>query len=374
MKDFSHETICESGRLIDAVLLHTPVLSAYLDHRFNFIWVNSAYALSCQHDPSFFTGKNHFDLYPNAENQAIFQRVVESGESFSIKGKPFEFPDQPERGVTYWDWNLLPVKGEGMKTRGLIFTLIDVTDRKRAEAALTTEQARLRQTVSELARSNRDLEQFASVASHDLKEPLRMITGFMSLLKEHAGCDLDGKAVECIRYAEEGGARLQQLVDDLLAYSHVGKEQPVEAVDVGAIVREVLSNLQACLEESGATVRCDLLPIIQASRLEVTQLFQNLLGNATKFRRAGVTPEIQVRARREGDLWLFQVEDNGIGIDPEYRERIFRIFERLHSPDKYPGTGIGLAICKKIIERRGGEIWVDAKESPGSIFTFTLRA
>ncbi|MFO7535868.1 MAG: ATP-binding protein [Kiritimatiellia bacterium] len=245
--------------------------------------------------------------------------------------------------------------------------LSDITERRQV-------QDRLRMTADELARSNKDLEQFAYVASHDMKEPLRMITGFMTLLRERYDGQLDAKAAEYIRFAEEGGFRMQRLVDDLLAYACVGRNSRIEAVDVGVVVAEALKNLQAVIAEAGAKVMSDSLPIIRASKMEIMQLFQNLIANAIKFRRDGVSPEIHVSARREGENYLFRVRDNGIGIAPELGSKVFLIFERLHGGGQYPGTGIGLAICKKIVEGHGGKIWFEANEGEGATFCFTMPA
>ena len=247
----------------------------------------------------------------------------------------------------------------------MIGTIQDITERKEA-------QNRLRQIAIELVRSNRDLEQFAYVSSHDLKEPLRMVTGFMSLLKDRCRGSLDETALEYIGYAEEGGMRMQRLVEDLLAYSRIGRNSLVEPVDMDMAADEALKNLRAPIAEAGAVITREPLPVVQAGHLEMIRLFQNLIGNAIKFRREGVAPVIHLAARREGGRWLFQVKDNGIGIAPEYRKRVFLIFQRLHVPEKYPGTGIGLAICKKIVERHGGKIWVDSNEEGGSTFCFTI--
>ncbi|MFO7534692.1 MAG: transporter substrate-binding domain-containing protein [Kiritimatiellia bacterium] len=231
----------------------------------------------------------------------------------------------------------------------------------------------LQNTVENLARSNNELEQFANITSHDLKEPLRMVTGFMSLLKEHAEGRLDAKADKYIGLAAEGSMRMQRLVDDLLAYSRVGRERSMTAVDSAVSLDEALKNLNRAIEESGAIITRDPLPVVRGNITEMTQLFQNLVGNALKF-RDGRPPQIHVGCGREDDAWHFYVRDNGIGIEPQYLERIFLIFQRLHTEEKYPGTGIGLAICKKTVENHGGRIWVESVPNQGSTFHFTLPA
>ncbi len=242
----------------------------------------------------------------------------------------------------------------------------DVTERRLAEEAL-------RQQAEELARSNRELEQFAYVASHDLQEPLRMVSSYVQLLARRYQGQLDGDADEFIAFAVEGANRMKTLINDLLAYSRVGtRGNELAPVPMEEICDRALGSLQLAIEDSGATVTRDPLPQVLADDVQMTQLLQNLIGNALKF-RSQAPPRVHVGARRQGDHWLFFVRDNGIGLDPQYNERIFIIFQRLHNRGEYPGTGIGLAICRKIMERHGGRIWVESEPSKGATFYFTLR-
>jgi len=232
----------------------------------------------------------------------------------------------------------------------------------------------LARKVEELARSNADLEQFAYVASHDLQEPLRMVTSYTQLLAERYRGQLDEAADKYIGYASEGALRMQHLIQDLLAFSRVGRSgSTCESVDCNAVMEDATRSLTAAIQESDAMVRYDALPAVWADRPLITQVFQNLIGNAIKFRKAAL-PEIKVRAEASGADWLFSVSDNGIGIAPEYAENIFVVFQRLHARTEYPGNGIGLAICKKIVERYGGKIWVEGVAGQGSTFKFTLPA
>ena len=242
----------------------------------------------------------------------------------------------------------------------------DVTERRRAEEAL-------RQTMEELERSNKELEQFAYIASHDLQEPLRQVSGFGNLLSERYADQLDDKGKQYIAYMAEGSRRMSNLVRALLDYSRVGRPgHEVEPVAAGEILNGVLLDLKATVEECGARVTQQSLPTVLAHQVELGQLFQNLIGNALKFRREGVTPEIHVGCRPDGQTCTFWVKDNGIGIPPDLHEKAFQVFQRLHGQGKYPGTGIGLAICKKIVERHGGRIWIESTVGEGSTFFFAL--
>lgn len=231
-----------------------------------------------------------------------------------------------------------------------------------------------RQAQVELTRSNRDLEQFAYVASHDLQEPLRMVAIYTQLLAERYKGQLDANADKYIQYAVDGALRMQTLVQDLLTFSRVGRggNHP-KLTDCNEAVQAGLKNLQASILESGAQIHCEQLPSVLADSSLLAQVFQNLIGNAIKFR--GPEPlVIRVAAERQGKEWIFSVADNGIGIAPEHAETIFVIFKRLHTCAEYPGSGIGLSICKKIVEQHGGRIWVESQGGKGTTFKFTLPA
>jgi len=242
----------------------------------------------------------------------------------------------------------------------------DISVRKSSEEHLV-------KTVGELKRSNDELQQFAYVASHDLQEPLRMVASYTQLLAQRYKGRLDSDADEFIAYAVDGSTRMQGLIQDLLSYSRAGTNAKVlrEISSEGAL-KEALASLRVTIEESGAVVTYDSLPAITTDGTQLAQVFQNLVGNAIKY-HGGQVPRVHISALKNGgNEWMFSVRDNGLGIDPQYFDRIFILFQRLHGPTKFKGTGIGLAICKKVLEGLGGRIWVESQLEKGSTFYFTL--
>ncbi len=275
------------------------------------------------------------------------------------------------------DISLWPLKGgDGLF---ILAAVRDITEHKRLLSQLANEhrellraRQELEKTVADLKRSNAELEQFAYVASHDLQEPLRMVASYTQLLAKRYKGKLDTDADEFIGYAVDGANRMQRLIQDLLAYSRVTTQgHGFELVDCNALLEEVLGSLRLAVDESRTVVTHDVQVTVMADRVQLGQVFQNLIGNAIKFR--GQEPLwVHICVERRNDEWIFSVRDNGIGIDPQYAERIFVVFQRLHDRAEYPGTGIGLAICKKIVERHGGRIWVKSQLGKGATFYFTL--
>jgi light-regulated signal transduction histidine kinase (bacteriophytochrome) len=250
----------------------------------------------------------------------------------------------------------------------------DITSRKRAEAELLRRASALESANIQLERSNEELEQFAYIASHDLSEPLRAISGPISLLARRYRDQLDPEADQFIEFAVDGCRRMQAMIDDLLAFSRAGRiDGEVEQVDCNLLVNRVIAGLGPRIAETGAIVRVNPLPTVASQPIQMAQVFQNLISNALKFVAPGVAPEVVVSAERIGDEWDFSVADNGIGIEPRHRERIFGMFKRLHNRSEYEGSGIGLALCKRIVERGGGRMGVDeAPSGQGSSFWFAL--
>ena len=316
-------------------------------------------------DPAPFIGRRRWDLpSPNLSESDWARHKAQLA-----RREPF-FDFEMERvgpdGNSVW----LSVSGEPVfedrKFRGYRGVGTDITERKRAQAVL-------RAAYEELARSNAELQQFAYVASHDLQEPLRMIGSYTQLLERRYADKLDSDAREFMGFIVGGATRMKQLIEDLLAYSRVGtRGKELRPVAARAALERALVNLRATVEASGAEVTHDALPEVSGDDTQLTQLLQNLIGNAIKFRRPDEPPRVHVGVHDSGEEWRFSVADNGIGIERQYFERIFMVFQRLHNREEYPGTGIGLAICKKVVDRHHGRLWVESVPGKGSTFIFTL--
>ena len=300
-------------------------------------------------------GKNIWELFPKHLGTPLEKNIREVMERREVRR--FEIKGQ------YSDlWYLVSVfpTPEGISVLGS-----DITDRHRAQRELAEKAAAL-------SKSNSELQQFAYVASHDLQEPLRMVISYLTLLNKRYSDRLDADGQEYVRYAVDGGKRMKELIDDLLAYSRVdaGGKQFVQ-VEMNSLVSKTLLHLKVPIGENNATIVVDQLPIVNADESQITQVMQNLIANAIKF-RGNARPEIHITATIGPEEWIFSVKDNGIGMDMKYSEKIFQMFQRLHTKEEYPGTGVGLAIAKKIVERHGGRIWVESEEGKGATFSFTV--
>ncbi|MCX5918167.1 MAG: ATP-binding protein [Deltaproteobacteria bacterium] len=315
--------------------------------------------------PDFYKASDLLDSVIHPEDRPLW--AAHNQEELAEKGPGhLEFRLFARDGEVRWVSHFCkPVHDPHGKFLGVCGSNRDITQQKRAEEAVGIK-------TQELLRSNAELEQFAYVASHDLQTPLRAISGYLNLLTKRYDGKLDADADRFIHRIHANVLRMQRLINDLLTYSRLTtRARPFQPTDCNQVVSEVLEMLQPIIEESGGRVTHEPLPTIPADSGQLLQLFQNLIGNAIKFRDHR-PPEVHVDAQRTDKGWLFSVRDNGIGMDPQYGERIFLIFQRLHTMDQYPGTGIGLAICKKIVERHGGQIWVESKAGEGATFRFLI--
>lgn len=249
----------------------------------------------------------------------------------------------------------------------------DITERKQNEKALLKLNKKLEKRAEELAASNAELEQFAYIASHDLQEPLRMVSSFLTQLEKKYKEQLDDKAIQYINFAVDGAARMRRIILDLLEYSRAGRKAvEFEEIDMGKLMNDVLHLNKAVIEEKNAVIEMDDLPIIFGARTPLQQVLHNLLGNALKYQEPQKKPHIKISKEEKEDYWKFSIRDNGIGIDPQYFDKIFIIFQRLHNRSDYSGSGLGLAICKKIIQYHKGNIWIESELGKGSTFHFTI--
>jgi len=307
--------------------------------------------------------------FVNPAAELLFGQQAEA-----LVGAPFGFPavsgETTEisipRGVestTVVEMRVVEIEWEG--ENALLASLRDITEHKRMEE-------KLEQSMEELARSNAELERFAYVVSHDLQEPLRMVSNYTELLGQRYTGKLDADADQFIAYAVDAAKRMYSLIDDVLAYSRVGtRSESAEPTSCEDVLKRVLADLKVVTEESGAVVTHDALPTVMADAVQLGELFQNLVGNAIKF-RGQEPPRVHLSANPRGKEWTFSVRDNGIGVNSQDADRIFGVFQRLHARSDYPGNGIGLAICQKIVERHGGRIWLESESGQGSTFYFTL--
>jgi PAS domain S-box-containing protein len=361
----------QTAALLDTFFTAAPVGFAVYDTDLRYVRVNPALAELNGLPAAAHVGRRPTEVLrpPEAAAQveALLGQVLQSGQPLLDVRLRGERPGEPGSG-RYWAGATYPIRSAGGELLGIGVVVSDVTDLHRAEQALERHAA-------ELVRSNRELEQFAYVASHDLREPLRAITGFARLLAQRlAGLDggADPQVSEYLEFITGGAARMQALIDGLLGYARAS-HQPLQRrpVDLGRLVAGCLSTLAAVIAERGAQVRVGPLPTVAADEAQLARVLQNLLANAVKF-CAEPKPQVEVGAEREAGGWRIWVADNGIGIDPAQAERVFQMFQRLHDRRAYPGTGIGLAVCQRIVERHGGRIWFEPRPGGGTEFAFTL--
>jgi len=306
-------------------------------------------------DPKSLTGKRIQDI-PVAAVRQKFEDGIRAVVTERRLAR-FEYSLQLGEREVHYEARMLPVLDQQ-----LVVIIRNITDQKV-----------VKQELAETTRSNMELERFAYIASHDLQEPLRTVQSYLQLLTRRYGEKLDKDAREFINYAVEGAKRMRELIQDLLSYARLSsRTKPFEPTELGRVLTDVSAALRTAVHESGAQLHWGQLPTLAVDRSQIAQLLQNLISNALKFRSKTAAPVVTISAEPVGRAWRFAVQDNGIGIDPAYNEKVFEIFQRLHSREAYAGTGMGLAICKKIVERHGGRIWVDSRVGQGATFYFTL--
>lgn len=364
----TEEALKQANEQIGLFVKHTPAAVAMLDKNMRYIVASDRWYEDYGLEGQEIIGKSHYEIFPEINNMAqwkeIHARCLQGNVEISEKD-----PFPRKNGKLDWlRWEIHPWRTEEDKVGGIIMFTELITDRIKAEEAM-------KELNEQLFLSNKELEQFAYVASHDLQEPIRMVSSFLQLLEKKYKDKIDEKASQYISFAVDGAERMKTLINDLLKFSRLGTQREKNVlVDCNDIVQNVLSVYQYTIRDIGAEISISELPVVMGLKSELEQLFQNLIGNALKYRKARAYPIINITCERMDNYWLFKVKDNGIGIDDRYFEKIFIIFQRLHGRNDYSGTGIGLAICKKIVERHGGEIGVKSKLGEGSEFYFTIPA
>ncbi len=356
----------ESAALLDTLLETAPVGLGFIDTDLRYVRINETLAAINGIPARDHIGKRMKDLIPDLADRVVptYQSVLESGMPVVNMEIAGHTPAKPGE-TRYWLACYYPVR-LASRVIGVGIVVVEISERKRSEV-------KLKKLVSDLAASNRELEQFANTASHDLQEPLRMVTNYMALVsrryKEQSS--LDSSSLDYLDQAAQGAKRMQTLIQDLLRYSRLEGSADFGPVDCDHLLKDVLSGLRLLIEENGAVVTADRLPMVYGDESLLGQVFQNLITNAIKFRGA-IAPHIHIGATESEGMVSFWVEDNGIGFKMENAEIIFGIFKRLHGTGEYPGSGVGLAVCKKIVERHGGRIWAKSEPGKGSTFRFTL--
>lgn len=350
------------SRELFRILFHRSPIGTYIIQNGDFRLVNRQLAYILGYEEDELIGRPALGFVLPEDRDTVRENAVTMLKAGCSEG--YEFRVITKQAKVKWVMETVaPIRYH--RKRATLGSLVDVTERKRVEE-------RLKQLTAEMQRSNTELEQFAYVISHDLQEPLRMVSSYTQLLAKRYDGRLDSDADEFISYAVDGAKRMQTLLHDLLEYSRVGtRGKPFSLVNCEHVVEQAMANLKIAIEESGATVTYDVLPTVTGDEGQLIQLFQNLIANAIKFRR-DEPPQVRIWARRMNSMVTFSVEDNGIGVDPQHSQSIFEIFRRLHTREEYAGTGMGLAICKKIVERHGGQISVQSRPGQGSTFHFSV--
>jgi signal transduction histidine kinase len=364
----ANEELNNQKKFNEEILNNIPSDIAVFAPNHNYLYVNP-YGIKNKEMREWIINKNDFDYAKMKEiddsgarrRWELFEEAVETKEKVIWIDEHL----RPDGKKNYILRNFYPYF-ENKKLKYVIGYGLDITDRKEIEI-------KLNDALESVQKSNSELEQFAYVASHDLQEPLRMVTSFLTQLEKKYGDTLDNKAKEYIFFAVDGAKRMRQIILDLLEFSRVGRmDETLKEVSIDSIVQEIIILHGKQIEELHASIKYDELPTIITHKTPIRQLFQNIIGNSLKYHRSGVPPIIEIKCHDKNEYWEFSISDNGIGIESDYHEKIFVIFQRLHNKDEYSGTGIGLAICRKIIESLGGKIWITSVLNEGSTFYFTI--
>ena len=356
----AEEAVRASESQKKAILDGIPTNIAFVNKKLEILWVNKAAADYVGQSPAEMLGHTCYSFWADLEKPCDGCPTLKA---FQTKKSEHTIMHTPNGRV--WDERGEPVFDSAGKLIGVVAIAHNITERKKAEEKID-------RYMKELERSNKELEQFAYVASHDLQEPLRMVSSYTQLIEERYKDKLDKDANEFINYAVDGANRMQILINDLLNYSRITtRGKPFEPVDFNSALGHAIVNMQMSIEETGTIILNDELPTVKADESQIIRVFQNLIDNAIKF-RSEKSPKIYISAKQEKGEYVFSVKDNGISIKPEYKERIFQIFQRLHGRKEYSGTGIGLSICKRIVERHGGRMWLESESGKGSTFYFII--
>jgi PAS domain S-box-containing protein len=335
------------------------------DLNYKWVFINEKLAHDLKIKPEEVVGKMDSDLFPKEladKYHADDIRIIETGQTEEIEEKYIE--DGKEKFISTIK---TPIKDENGKIIGVFGIFWDITERRQAEELLKI-------TLENLERSNKELEQFAYVASHDLQEPLRMVSSYTQLIERRYKDKLDQDANDFIQFAVDGANRMQKLINDLLDYSRISsKGKDYTKIDISQVLGQAISNLQQLIIDNTALITNEDLPVLIVDESQIIRVFQNLIENAIKFKNKTELPKIHISCKKQHEFYEFAVRDNGIGIEMQYHDKVFTIFQRLHSKEEYSGTGIGLSICKRIVERHGGKIWFESKENEGTTFYFTLK-
>jgi PAS domain S-box-containing protein len=361
------EALREANEYLENLINYANAPIIVWDTHFNITRLNKAFEFITGRAEKDVIGKSLEILFPHALRDSSMEliRGTFKGERWEVVEIDILHIDGTVRTLL---WNSATIKSADGKTSvSTIAQGQDITERKIAETMLE-------KTMQNLERSNKELEQFAYVASHDLQEPLRMVSSYTQLLERRYKDKLDQDANDFIQYAVDGANRMQKLINDLLDYSRItSRGKDFAKVDISQILGQVISNLQYLIIENTALITNGDLPELKADESQILRVFQNLIENAIKFKKKSELPKIHISCIKKEGFYEFAVRDNGIGIDMQFHDRVFTIFQRLHSKEEYPGTGIGLSICRRIVERHGGKIWFESKENEGTTFYFTLK-